>query len=266
MIDVNDTNIILDKAHSELKKKFSNGYELVVLSVVGSHSYGTNTDISDIDIKGIYLPPAANILGLDVIEHIQLEKFLVSNNKEVEGILYSFNKWINLVIKQNPSIITLLWNTPDLILESSKYWKYIDDFKYNLLSKRLKTSCIQYVNAQSWRAMRINLEKNVNEKRADDIKKVGYSTKNMVQIIYLLSLAKSSLQSTGPIVKIKDTKFIHDILNYKYSYDELNQFIDKEIQEIEELSNISSLQESLNLKNISNFKVKLLLEWLNGKK
>ena len=86
----------------------------------GSHLYGLNTEDSDEDFVGIFLPPEEYVLGLKNVNEIDLSKVEKDasgkNTKDsVDRKLYEFRKFINLALANNPNILELLFTPEDNI-------------------------------------------------------------------------------------------------------------------------------------------------------
>src|SRR4030043_1028589 len=79
----------------------------------GSHLYGTSTPESDEDFVGIFIPPEEYILGLKTVDEVDIgikdKAEDGKNTKEaIDHKLYSFQKFVNLALANNPNILELL--------------------------------------------------------------------------------------------------------------------------------------------------------------
>lgn len=74
--------------------------------VAGSHSYGLNNPNSDIDLRGIYVNPYTEYLGL------QEPSGQISDEKN-DTTYYSLKRFFELAQTANPNIIELLWMPED---------------------------------------------------------------------------------------------------------------------------------------------------------
>ena len=72
-----------------LEKNEHLGNNIILLGLGGSHAYGTNTETSDLDIRGCALNRKNEILTNE-----NFEQFV---NEETDTTIYSFNKLISLL-------------------------------------------------------------------------------------------------------------------------------------------------------------------------
>lgn len=121
----------------------------LMLTVAGSHLYGTNTPESDIDYRGVCLPPIESIIGLQNFEQTtQLEGYVSD-----DVIIYSLDKFIRLALQNNPNIIELLFAGDSVIfnesiLISSEQWKELVGLKGYILSDTIRKTFIEYAKSQ----------------------------------------------------------------------------------------------------------------------
>ena len=73
---------------------------LLFLALGGSYAYGTNTDTSDVDVRGCALNRPSDLLGLSTFEQVI--------DTATDTVVYSFNKLIGLLLNCNPNTIELL--------------------------------------------------------------------------------------------------------------------------------------------------------------
>jgi uncharacterized protein len=125
----------------------------ILLTKVGSHSYGINSQGSDLDYKGIFIAPQAYYLGLKNIEQKDRGWEEDSNyfpllNGVKDLVFYELRKYLKLAKDANPNILELLF-------ESSEFYEYIHpvgqkllDHREAFLSKKIKYSYSGYAYAQ----------------------------------------------------------------------------------------------------------------------
>ena len=116
------------------------GKNIILLGVGGSHSYGTNVEGSDVDIRGIALNTKEEILGSSNFEQVV--------NEATDTTIYSIRKIVSLLSSVNPNTIELLGLKPEHYLYLSPIGQELLDNKKLFLSKRAKYSFGGYAFAQ----------------------------------------------------------------------------------------------------------------------
>lgn len=98
----------LTQAHKESMPWLAASTILVARS--GSHAYGTSLPTSDLDFKGVAIPPEEYFIGF-------VRKFEQAEQREpYDAVIYDIRKFCNLAADCNPSIIeTLFVNDSDVI-------------------------------------------------------------------------------------------------------------------------------------------------------
>lgn len=116
------------------------GDNIILLTLGGSHAYGTNNENSDLDVRGCVLNSKMQILTNE-----NFEQFV---NEVTDTTIYLFNKLISLLSNCNPNTIELLGNKPDHYLYVSEIGKELIDNSHLFLSKRAAYSFGGYATAQ----------------------------------------------------------------------------------------------------------------------
>lgn len=88
------------KEYEFLVKDKHLGNNIILLSLGGSHAYGTNVPTSDLDIRGIAIEQPNEIVGLSTFEQV-LEK-------NTDTTIFAFRKICKLLMSANPNIIEIL--------------------------------------------------------------------------------------------------------------------------------------------------------------
>lgn len=114
---------------------------IILLGLGGSHAYGTETDRSDVDVRGIALNSKSDILCLG-------EGFEQFTNNETDTVIYSFNKIIKLLTGCNPNTVEILGLRPDHYLYLSEIGKELLHNKHLFISKKAVFTFGSYANAQ----------------------------------------------------------------------------------------------------------------------
>ena len=117
------------------------GNNIFYITRGGSHAYGTNISESDYDIRGGYLENPRCLFSIEK----QREEFV---DTETDTCLYSFRKFIKLMVYCNPNTIELLGTRPEDVI----YTNYIGEMlreNYRLfLSQRVFYTFSSYATQQ----------------------------------------------------------------------------------------------------------------------
>jgi len=121
--------------------------------VTGSHLYGTNTESSDIDQMGVFIPPIDYYFGLKKLDEVDLS--IVSkdesgkNTSDAEDIkFYSLNKFVKLAMENNPNILSQLFVNENNILYKNDIGQQLLDIKHLFPWKGLSQKYIGYAISQ----------------------------------------------------------------------------------------------------------------------
>lgn len=134
-------NIVFNsKDYSFLSENINLKDKIILLGLGGSYAYGTNTDDSDIDLRGIALNKKEEILT-----NVNFEQFV---NKETDTTVYSLNKIISLLLDCNPNTIELLGLKKEHYLYINQIGQELLDNKEMFLSKKAIYSFGGYATAQ----------------------------------------------------------------------------------------------------------------------
>src|SRR5690606_219489 len=115
--------------------------QLLFSCVTGSHAYGTQTESSDVDIKGIFaLAPQAYLAINAPPDQIADERNDVS--------YYSLQRFLELAASSNPNIIELLYTPEDCILLDSPAMQHIRSQRSLFITRQAYDSHLGYARAQ----------------------------------------------------------------------------------------------------------------------
>lgn len=132
-----------NKTKYDFIRNFQSERNVILLAIGGSRSYGTDTENSDWDWRGVALNSKKEILT-----NKNFEQFV---NEDTDTTIYSFNKFVSLLINCNPNTIEILGCKPEHYVYLSPVGKELLDNRHLFLSKKCIYSFGGYANQQLWR-------------------------------------------------------------------------------------------------------------------
>jgi uncharacterized protein len=113
-----------------------------ILEVVhGSHAYGLNIATSDVDIKGVCIPPSAYRDGF-------LYKFEQAETHAPDRVIFDIRKFMFLAAECNPSVIEVLFGDASDIIKCSAAGQRLRAAGSQFLSKKAKHTYSGYAHQQ----------------------------------------------------------------------------------------------------------------------
>ena len=147
----------------------------LLIVIRGSHAYGTNIETSDTDYSGIFVQSEDDILGNKYIEQI--------NDDKNDTVIYEVRRFLELVSKNNPTVLELL-NTPeDCILYKDPNFDIILENRNKFITKICSNSFGGYAK------MQIQKAKGQNKKQNWEKDKV--TRKEVLDFVYVIEGEKS---------------------------------------------------------------------------
>lgn len=121
----------------------------VLIGLGGSHAYGTNVPTSDLDIRGIAMHSAEDIILGRGFEQVI--------NEKTDTTIYSLKKVVSLLTNCNPNVIEILGLKPEHYLYVSNIGEELLRQKDMFLSMRCVGSFMGYANQQMYRLQQKSL-------------------------------------------------------------------------------------------------------------
>lgn len=180
------------------------------LVIRGSHAYGTNLPTSDTDYSGVFVQNLDSILGMSYVEQI--------NDDKNDIVIYELRRFLELLAKNNPTILELL-NTPeDCIVYKHPLFDKILENKDNFLTKICANSFGGYAKEQIGKA------KGQNKKQNWEKDKV--TRKEVLDFVYVIDGEKSIPWKVWNSDKGFEEKFI-GVVNVPNARDIYSVFFDR---------------------------------------
>ena len=159
----------------------------------GSLAHGTyDKEVCDKDILGVVVPKQRQVFGLE-----RFEQAIWDKTEPWDIVLYELRKYINLLLKSNPNVLSLLFLQKNGYVKRTELGELLINNREIFLSKQCYKSFCGYARGQFHRMLHINWP-GMGEKRKKLVEKFGYDTKNASHLIRLLRMG-IELLSTGEL-------------------------------------------------------------------
>lgn len=204
------------------------------LAIVGSESYGANTNTSDKDIQGICIPAKEDIfphLRGEILDfgtqkqrfNVWQEHHIVDPGSQIEYdfSIYSIVKFFQLAMENNPNILDVISVPTRCIIHATAIGQMIRD------NRKLfyHAGCFDKFRGYAFSQI-AKLDKGANrtnEKRAADIEKHGYDTKFLMHVVRL-ALECEQLLLTGELILDRDSQTLLSIRRGDWSLEDGKQW------------------------------------------
>ena len=116
----------------------------ILLTRAGSHAYGTSTPTSDLDVRGVFIPPVEYILGMSKIEQYQE----AGTADRPDLVIYELRKYIALAADANPNILEIVFADDSDILSITDVGRILRSNRHLFLSKKARHTFSGYAMSQ----------------------------------------------------------------------------------------------------------------------
>ena len=195
----------------------------ILIGYGGSIAYGTNLPTSDVDIRGIYMNPLDEFIGVKPVS----EQYCPSGT---DITIYSLKKIMHLLTQCNPNVIELLGLRPEHYLYVTDAGQMILDNAEIFLSKKAAYTFGNYAKAQLNRLMnksgRANDQVVANEVRSiskalSSIREKEKLTKDNIRVDEINGEPVISINAAMPVDQY--TRISADIINIHSDYKDSNR-------------------------------------------
>lgn len=107
----------------------------------GSNAYGTNIASSDVDYKGIVIPPKEYFFGVN-------NKFEQAESKDPDMVIFDIRKFFNLAMNANPNVLEILFVDPEDKLLVTEFGQELINNRDKFLSKKIRYTLAGYAHSQ----------------------------------------------------------------------------------------------------------------------
>lgn len=224
--EMNGINIWNITMNAELRQYINNDNDLKkiwndvgIAGYGGSLSHGTAGDvIDDIDIFGVFMAGPEHYFGLSKIEQI----IRAPVNSKFDVTIYELQKFMRLLLKQNPNIISILWLPENMYIQRNSWGRSLIENREKLLSKQLHKTFCGYAMGQLHRMTRMNTDQAYQgKKRRERFEKFHYDCKNASHLIRLLRMGIEALLTKEINVYRHDASQLKEIKEGKWTLEQV---------------------------------------------
>jgi len=172
---------------------------LILLGYRGSIAHGLHNpdpeSTDDIDLMGVYIPDINNYFGFQTNDTVEIKE------GRYDCVFYEARKFIRLLGKCNPNVISLLWLRPEHLLQVTEYGRRIIERRDTFLSMIAYDSFHGYAMSQLKKLDGSGkYEGYMGSKRKALVDKYKFDVKNASHIIRLLTMGAEVLRDREVVV------------------------------------------------------------------
>lgn len=248
------------------KPSFVNYNSTNMLTIMGSHAYGTNTPTSDTDFYGFVVPPieyifphtAGNIFGFE--KNIQNFDQYQGHHLdcgdgygEYDLTIYSITRYFYLCADGNPNMIDSLFTDNDSLVFVDNVGQMVRDNRKLFLSQKA------YHTFRGMAFSHISRLKNRQREgnRLELINKFGYDVKDASHIVRLIVELKQILFE-GDLDLKANSKMILGVKNGNWAKEEVISFFEQQMKFLDDIIEEGNVHVPY---SPDQKKIKSLLEW-----
>jgi uncharacterized protein len=265
-----NTAQIREKLNTEdydfLRSNKNLGDNIILLTTGGSHAYGTSTPSSDLDIRGITVNSAYEILTMDYSDK-------PIEDRATDTVIYFLKQIVNLLINCNPNTIEILGTKPEHLFICTEEGHLLRSNIDLFLSKKAAASFGGYAIAQLRRLQnalardsypQAEKEEHILNSLKKQLLTVSDRYKELTESTLNLYLASSEKTDFDQEIYMDINLKHYPLRDFKNIYSEMNNVL----RDYDKLNHRNSKKDELHLNKHAMHLIRLLImgtEILQGK-
>jgi len=190
---------------------------LMILGQTGSHAYGTETETSDVDYKGIAVPTPDHYFGFNPAKEYNgpsMAKQQKNKKDDIDIIIMPIAKFVKSATNGHPNDLELLFLKESDYVYLNDYGRALIDIRQHFLSKKTGHRFYGYAKSQTQKMLEL---KSNGEANPETIAKYGYDTKFYMHTVRLLTSAITILKTREFHVKHLQADELKALRNGKHT-------------------------------------------------
>ena len=253
---------------SEIKKIVQERLQRDIVLIVYRGSIAHNMYIPSEDPDSIDDVDAIAVYMSDPEAYLSLAHGFPKGVQITEGkydiVAYEFRKFVYLLTKANPNVLSALWVKPEhQIMLSPLIGKKLIDMRKSFITQEIFNTFGGYARSQLKKMTHFVFQGYMGEKRKCLVEKHGYDTKNAAHLIRLLKMATESLQNGEMNVYRHDAKQLLKVKTGALTLEEVKNSALALEADLKEAARVSELPKKADLKMVNKFVFNALLDYIN---
>lgn len=234
----------------------------ILLGLTGSKAYGTDTEESDTDYKGVCIPPVDYYLGLETFNEYNNSggRNFKNTKDDVDVNILHLSKFVKDAMQGVPNNIELLFLRKEDFVTLTPIGERLVENRHLFLSKQIQRKFGGYAYSQM---KKLENKKSNGSARQDLVDAHGYDTKFAMHSVRLLTSAIEILE-TGTFSTYRPNRdLLKSIRSGHYSFEEVMQMIKEYDALLNEAAEQSTLPKSPDYHAINTLLIELNAEGLH---
>lgn len=228
----------------------------IILAPTGSYAYGTNTEDSDKDYKGICIPPVSYFLGLESFNEYNSSggKNFKNSKDDIDFNIIHITKFVKDAMVGVPNNIEILFLKNEQYIKITDLGQKLIDSRHLFLSREIQKKFGGYANSQ---IQKLKQRNDSRSGRQDLIDLYGYDTKFFMHSVRLLTSAIEILETGDFSTYRPNRSFLLDCRNGKYTFGEAEELIESLDNDLKQAAEHSPLPDKPDYNAINQLLVRI---------
>lgn len=228
---------------------------------IAHNMYVPNTDpdsIDDIDLMGVYMAPKEYYIGLGLEK--KHEKAVEHFVGKYDVVSYEFRKFVNLLLKSNPNVLSMLWLKDEHYLSKTEAGQLLIDNRDLFSSLRADNAFVGYAIGQLKKMNHCACQGYQGAKRKALVEKFGFDSKAAAHCIRLLRMGLEFITTGALNVHRHDATELLEIKLGKWTKDAIDKEATKLINKFDTVKHKSPLPTNPNIFAVESLVVDVMLK------